>query len=220
MPTAQLSAKARTNTGKGAARSLRSAGEIPAVIYGHAREPLSLSIPTREFEKLLEKVSAESTVIELNLSSGVSRTLIREIQRHPFKKQILHIDFQELVAGEKVSVNVPIVLTGTPDGVRLSAGILSQVMSELTIRVDPVNIPRRIEADVTHVAIGHSLHVSDLKIPEGVEVLDEMDATVAVVSAPKVEAEPTPAAEGAETTAEPELIRKTKEDEEGEADKK
>ena len=220
MPTAQLSAKARTDSGKGAARSLRSAGEIPAVIYGHAREPQSLSIPTREFEKLLEKVSAESTVIELNLASGVSRTLIREIQRHPFKKQILHIDFQELVAGEKVSVNVPIVLTGTPEGVRVSGGILSQVMSELTIRVDPVNIPRRVEADVTNVAIGHSLHVSDLAIPDGVEVLDELDATVAVVSAPKVEVEPTPAAEGAETAAEPELIRKTKDDEEAEEEKK
>ena len=220
MPTAQLSAKARSTSGKGAARSLRSAGEIPAIIYGHAREPLSLSIPTREFEKLLEKVSAESTVIELNLASGVARTLIREIQRHPFKKQILHIDFQELVAGEKVSVNVPIVLTGTPEGVRVSGGILSQVMSELTIRVDPVNIPRRIEADVTNVAIGHSLHVSDLTIPEGVEVLDELDATVAVVSAPKVEVEPTPGVEGAETAAEPELIRKTKEDEEGEDEKK
>jgi large subunit ribosomal protein L25 len=220
MPTAQLSAKARTTTGKGAARSLRSAGEIPAIIYGHAREPQSLSIPTREFEKLLEKVSAESTVIELNLANGVARTLIREIQRHPFKKQILHIDFQELVAGEKVSVNVPIVLTGTPEGVRVSGGILSQVMSELAILVDPVNIPRRIEADVTNVAIGHSLHVSDLSIPEGVEVLDEADATVAVVSAPKVEVEPTPGAEGAEAPAEPELIRKTKEDEEGEAEKK
>jgi large subunit ribosomal protein L25 len=220
MPTAQLSAKARTTSGKGAARSLRSAGEIPAVIYGPAREPLSLSIPTREFEKLLEKVSAESTVIELNIDSGVARTLIREIQRHPFKKQILHVDFQELVAGEKVSVNVPIVLTGTPEGVRVSGGILSQVMSELTIRVDPINIPRRVEADVTNVAIGHSLHVSDLTIPEGVEVLDELDATVAVVSAPKVEAEPTPGAEAAEVAAEPELIRKTKEDEEGEDEKK
>src|SRR5690349_10164596 len=221
MPTAQLSAKARTTTGKGAARSLRSAGEIPAVIYGHAREPQSLSIPTREFEKLLEKVSAESTVIELNLASGVSRTLIREIQRHPFKKQILHIDFQELVAGEKVSVNVPIVLTGTPEGVRVSGGILSQVMSELTIRVDPVNIPRRIEADVTNVAIGHSLHVSDLKVPEGVEILDDGDTTVAVVSAPKVEAEPTPGAtEGEEAAVEPELIRKTKEEGEEEGESK
>jgi large subunit ribosomal protein L25 len=220
MATAQLSASPRTTVGKGAARTLRSAGQIPAVIYGHAREPQSLAIPAREFEKLLERVSAESTVIELALDGGVARTLIREIQRHPYKKQILHIDFQELVAGEKVTVNVPIVLVGTPEGVRLSGGILSQVMSELSIRVDPVNIPRRVEADVTNVAIGHSLHVSDLKVPEGVEVEDDADATVAVVSAPKVEVEPTPgAAEGAEAAAEPELIRKTKEegDEEGES---
>jgi len=221
MATAQLSASPRTTVGKGAARTLRSAGQIPAVIYGHAREPQSLAIPTREFEKLLERVSAESTVIELTLDGGVARTLIREIQRHPFKKQILHIDFQELVAGEKVSVNVPIVLTGTPEGVRLSGGILSQVMSELSVRVDPVNIPRRIEADVTNVAIGHSLHVSDLKVPEGVEVLDDAEATVAVVSAPKVEAEPTPgAAEVVEAAAEPELIRKTKEEGEEEGESK
>jgi large subunit ribosomal protein L25 len=213
MATAQLSAVARDTSGKGAARKLRSAGQIPAIIYGHARAPQPLAVPTRELEKLLERVSAESTVIELTLAGGVSRTLIREIQRHPYKKQILHVDFQELVAGEKVSVNVPIVLVGVPDGVRVSGGILSQVMSELTIRVDPVNIPRRIEADVTHVLIGHSLHVSDLKVPEGVEILDDADTTIAVVSAPKVEAEPVPA-EGATTEGEPELIRKAKEDEE------
>jgi large subunit ribosomal protein L25 len=221
MATAQLSASPRNTVGKGAARTLRSAGQIPAVIYGHAREPQSLAVPTREFEKLLERVSAESTVIELNLDGGVARTLIREIQRHPFKKQILHIDFQELVAGEKVTVNVPIVLTGTPEGVRVSGGILSQVMSELSILVDPVNIPRRIEADVTNVAIGHSLHVSDLKVPEGIEVLAEAEATVAVVSAPKVEVEPTPGVtEGTEAAVEPELIRKTKDEGEEEGESK
>lgn len=221
MATAQLSASPRATTGKGAARSLRSAGQIPAVIYGHAREPQPLAVPTREFEKLLERVSAESTVIELDLGGAVSRTLIREIQRHPFKKQILHIDFQELVAGEKVTVNVPIVLTGTPEGVRLAGGVLSQVMSELSVRVDPVDIPRRIEADVSHIAIGHSLHVGDLQVPAGVEVLDEPDATVAVVSAPKVAEETAPAAaEGEETAAEPELIRKPKGEGEEEGESK
>ncbi len=220
MATAQLSASARNTAGKGAARSLRTAGQIPAVIYGHAREPQSLAIPTREFEKLLERVSAESTVIELDVGGTIARTLIREIQRHPFKKQILHIDFQELVAGEKVSVNVPIILVGTPEGVRLSGGILSQVMSELTIRVDPVNIPRRFEADVTNLTIGHSLHVSDLAVPEGVEIIDEPETTIAVVSAPKVEVEPVAAAESTDTSAEPELIRKTKADEEGEGESK
>ena len=221
MATAQLSASPRTTSGKGAARSLRSAGQIPAVIYGHARQPLSLAVPTREFEKLLARGSAESTVIELTLDGGVARTLIREIQRHPYKKQILHIDFQELVAGEKVSVNVPIVLTGIPEGVRVSGGILSQVMSELSIRVDPVNIPRRIEADVTNVAIGHALHVSDLKVQEGIDVLDDTEATVAVVSAPKVEVEPTPVeTEGVEAAAEPELSRKTNDEGEEEGESK
>lgn len=214
MATVQLSASPRDTVGKGAARALRSAGKIPAVIYGHAREPQSLAIPTREFEKLLERVSAESTVIELDVGGAVARTLIREIQRHPFKRQILHIDFQELVAGEKVTVSVPIVLVGTPEGVRLSAGIMSQVLSELSILVDPVNIPRRIEADVTHLTIGHSLHVSDLTAPDGVEILDEPESTVAVVSAPKAVEEVAPVAEPAEGEAEPELIRKTKEEEE------
>ena len=220
MASASLSAEARTETGKGVARKLRSAGRVPAVVYGHAREPQALSLQTRELEKLLSSIATGSTVVELTLGGATTKTLIREVQRHPFKKQILHIDFQELVAGEKVSVNVPILLTGTPEGVRVSGGILSQVMSELTILVDPVNIPRRIEADVTHVLIGHSIHVSDLKVPEGVEVLDEADATIAVVSAPKVEAEPVAATEETEAGAEPELIRKTKEDEEGEGESK
>jgi large subunit ribosomal protein L25 len=220
MATAQLSASPRDTVGKGAARTLRTAGKIPAVIYGHAREPQSLAIPTREFEKLLERVSAESTVIELDVGGTVARTLIREIQRHPFKKQILHIDFQELVAGEKVTVNVPIVLMGTPEGVRLSGGIMSQVLSELSILVDPVNIPRRIEADVTHLTIGHSLHVSDLTAPDGVEILDEPESTVAVVSAPKAVEETAPVVEAAEGEAEPELIRKTKEEGEDEGESK
>lgn len=222
MASAQLSAQPRSETGKGAARALRRSGQVPAVIYGHARDPQSLAIPTRELEKLLERISAESTVIELSFDGATARTLIREIQRHPFRKEILHVDFQELVAGEKVSVNIPIVLTGTADGVRNSGGILSQVMSELSIRVDPSDIPARIEVDVTPVAIGHSLHVSDLVVPAGVEVLDEPDATVAVVSAPKVvEEAPAAPVEGAEeAAAEPELIRKTKDEEEAEGESK
>ena len=221
MATASLSASPRAERGTGVARKLRQAGQVPAVIYGHGREPQSLAINTREVEKLLSTISAASTVVELALDGRSVRTLIREIQRHPVKRNIMHMDFQELVAGEKVSVNVPIILTGTPEGVRVSGGILSQVMSELSIRVDPVNIPRRIEADVTNVAIGHSLHVSDLTVPEGIEVLDDAEATVAVVSAPKVEVEPTPAeTEGVEAAPEPELIRKTKDEGEEEGESK
>lgn len=205
MATASLSASVRTDTGKGAARKLRAAGSIPAVIYGHGREPQALVTNARETERLLQRIATSSTVIELNVDGTVSRTLIREIQRHPVKRHVMHLDFQELVAGEKVSVKVPIVYLGTPEGVRLEGGILDQVMHELHLQCDPGNIPEHIDVDVSHVKLGKPLHVSDLALPAGVTVMDEPGATVCVVAPPKVAAEP--AAEGA---AEPELIRKPK----------
>lgn len=218
MATAQLSASSRAGAGKGPARTLRRDGRLPAVIYGHAREPLSLSVNAREFERLLERVAAENTVIELDIDGTMSRTLIREIQRHPVRRNVLHVDFQELVAGERVIVRIPLVLQGTPDGVRHSGGILSQVMQELECRVDPLNMPGHIDIDVSGIAIGHSIHVNEISIPEGIEVLDDPESTIAVVAAPKAEVEaPAPGA-APEAPAEPELIRKPKEGEEGEAE--
>ena len=212
MATATLTATPRTETGKGVARSLRRDGQIPGVIYGHAREALPVVVPTRELERLLGSISAGSTVVELDLDGKTSRTLIREVQRHPFKKQILHIDFQELVAGETVVVHVPLVFVGTPEGVRLGGGVLDQVMHDLEIEVDPANMPNHIDVDITNLGIGHSLHVSDIPLPPGVTVLSDEDATVCVLSAPKVAEEPA-AVEAEDTSAEPEVIRKAKGDE-------
>jgi len=218
MATAQLNATPRDGSGKGPARALRSSGKIPGVVYGHAREPQALTLDTREFEKLLSHISAESTVIELSLDGQTTKTLIREIQRHPFKRQILHVDFQELVAGEKVQVNIPIVLLGTPEGVRASGGVMDQTLRELSIRVDPSAIPDHIEVDVSGVQIGHSIHVSELQLPEGIEVLNDAEAPVCVVAAPRAVVEETAAAaEPAEGDAEPEVIGRGKEaEEEGE----
>lgn len=218
MASANLSGSVRENGGKGVARTLRSAGRIPAVIYGHGREPQSLSIDTRELEKLLSHISAENTVIDLSVDGKSSRTLIREIQRHPFKRQILHVDFQELVAGEKVIVRLPIVLVGVPAGVRMDGGVLDQTMRELEVEVDPSNIPNHVEIDVTELHIGASLHVSDIPLPEGVEVVGDPDASVAVISAPRAAVEET-AVEAAETSAEPEVIRQKKTDEDEGSDK-
>lgn len=212
MASANLSGSVRENSGKGVARTLRSSGRIPAVIYGHGREPQSLSIDTRELEKLLSHISAENTVIDLSVDGKSSRTLIREIQRHPFKRQILHVDFQELVAGEKVIVRLPIVLVGVPAGVRMDGGVLDQTMRELEVEVDPSNIPNHVEIDVTELHIGASLHVSDIPLPEGVEVVGDPDASVAVISAPRAAVEEV-AAEATETSAEPEVIRQKKADE-------
>jgi len=221
MASAQLSGTVRENTGKGAARTIRRGGQIPAVIYGHGREPQSLAIDTRELEKLLDHISAENTVIDLSLDGRSSRTLIREIQRHPFKRQILHVDFQELVAGEKVIVRLPIVLMGVPDGVRMDGGVLDQTLRDLEVEVDPANIPNHVEVDVTSLVIGSSVHVSDIVLPEGVEVVGDTDASVCVVSAPRAAIETAPAEEEVATDAEPEVIRKAKGDEEeAEGDKK
>jgi large subunit ribosomal protein L25 len=193
----------------GAARALRRAGSVPAVIYGHKREPMSLAVPTRELERLLERVSAETTVVELSIDGKVSRTLIREIQKHPFKKQLVHVDFQELVAGEMITVNVPLVIVGVSVGVRSFQGILDQTMRELEVEVDPSAIPNHIDVDVSALNIGDSIHVSDLKVPAGVKVLTDADATVVVVAAPKVNATDA-AADAAAAAAEPEVLRAKK----------
>jgi large subunit ribosomal protein L25 len=205
---ATLSATLRSESGKGAARAMRRAGSIPAVIYGHKRAPMSLAVPTRELERLLDRISAESTVVELSIDGKVSRTLIREIQKHPFKKQLVHVDFQELVAGEMITVKLPLVVIGVSVGVRSFGGILDMTMREVEVSVDPSSIPNHIDIDVSALGVGDSIHVRDLKMPAGVTVLSDPDASVIVIAAPKVSA--ADAAAEAAATAEPEVLRAKK----------
>ena len=211
MANATLNAALRSETGKGAARTLRRAGRVPGIIYGHAREPQPLTVDARELDRLVGSVTG-STVIELSLDGKTTKTLIREIQRHPYRKEYLHVDFQELVAGEKIVVSIPLVFRGIAEGVRVGGGIMDTVMRELECEVDPSSVPDHIDVDVTNMTIGHALHVADLALPAGVTVLDDPEAAVAIVAAPKA-TELTPA-EGVPAIAEPELIRKAKEDEE------
>ena len=214
MATANLSASPRSETGKGVARKLRASHRVPAVIYGHHREPQPLAIDGRELERLLDTIAPETTVVELAVDGRTARTLIREIQRDPVRRSVLHVDFQELVAGEKVRVEIPIVLIGTAQGAR-DGGTVDHVMRELEVEVDPSSIPDHFELDISNLGINDSLHVSDIAIPEGVEIFAEPDATVCVVAPPRVEEEPVaaPAAEAeGEAAAEPELIRKTKDE--------
>jgi len=225
--TVQLKAASRSTEGTGAARALRRSGQVPGVIYGRGREPLSLAVNGVELGRLLEKIHPESTIVELSLDGTTVPTLIREVQRHPVRPGIVHVDFYEIRAGEKIRVEVPIHCVGIPDGVRNQGGTLDQVIRNVAIEVLPADIPERVELDVTALTIGKSLHVSDLKVANA-HILMDAALTVCTVVAPRVEEVTTPVAgaavegapvegeaaaapaEGAAEVAEPELIRKRK----------
>jgi large subunit ribosomal protein L25 len=210
-----LNAEKRNETGKGIARALRRGDEIPAVIYGHGRAPEALKVSRAELEKVLA-VAGASTVVELKLGGKKIKTLIREVQRHPTRLDVLHVDFLEIHAGEKLTVRAPIKLVGSPEGVRSQGGVLDQVLRDVEIRVLPSRLPEFIELDVTSLTVGHSLHVSDIKVPDA-EILDDPDSTVCTVVPPRVEIEPVVVIEEEEEEAlEPELIRKPRAEEEAE----
>ncbi|HXG43191.1 MAG TPA: 50S ribosomal protein L25 [Gemmatimonadales bacterium] len=216
---ASLSVARRRHTGKGAARSLRRQGKIPAVIYGHNRPAEALELDAAAFTKLLAGISAASTIIDVTLEGGAPvKALIREIQRNVLRpSEILHVDLYEVRADEKITLEVPVHLVGVPDGVRNFGGVLDQVMHRIEIRVYPADIPERVDVDVTHLAIGHALFVRDISIPKA-EILNDPALPICSVVAPRTEeAAPVPVTE---TPAEPELIRKPKAEEEAEAEEK
>lgn len=213
--TVSLAASPREKTGKGAARQARFAKQIPAVIYGHGRTTRSLMVDGNALEKALTGIEPESTLIELTVEGKTLRTLIREIQRHPVRPDIIHVDFYEIQAHEKITLEVPVHLVGTPDGVRNAGGVLDQVLREVEIQVLPEHIPDRVELDVSALKIGDSLHVRDLTIPNA-QIMNGADLTIATVVPPRAEEVAAPVADAAMEVAEPELIRKVREDEEGE----
>jgi large subunit ribosomal protein L25 len=211
-----LTAQTRQSTGKGAARQNRFAKKVPAVIYGHGRAAQPLTVDGPALEKALSGIEPESTLIELTVDGKKAKALIREIQRHPVRPDIIHVDFYEIHADEKVRLKVPVHLVGTPDGVRNAGGVLDQVIREVEIEVLPEHIPDRVELDVTALTIGHSVHVKDLAIPNAI-IHTQADLTIATVVPPRAEEVVAPAADATTEVAEPELIRKEREeDEEGE----
>jgi large subunit ribosomal protein L25 len=186
-----LTAQSRKGTGKGAAHALRRQALIPAVFYGPEVDPVHLSLKYRDLEKLIRTGAGENVIIDLAIETGEStlshRAMLKEIQLDPVKRTILHVDLYEISMDKKIEVEVPITLTGTPKGAS-EGGILQQVTRTLEISCLPDNIPDAFELEVTELNIGDSLHVSDLKIPEGIEVLVEEELTIATVVPPtKVE---------------------------------
>jgi large subunit ribosomal protein L25 len=212
-----LKSARREGVGKGVARRLRSAGTVPAVYYGRGEQPISLSVHVRELEGILHAAAGSNVIVDLQVEGGEvaeRKAILREIQRHPVRGNILHVDLQHISLTEKITVEVEVHLTGMPVGVKDEGGILEHLLREVELECLPTDIPSHITVDVSHLNINESIHVSDLKV-ENAEVLTESDRTVATVVPPTVLEEPKPAEEGA-AVAEPELVSKGKDAEEEE----
>jgi large subunit ribosomal protein L25 len=209
MDQVMLAAESRTNSGKGVARSLRREGRVPAVMYGHGREPMPISLDARSVSRLLEQIGGETALIDVAVDgSAPVKAIVREVQRNPVRRiDVIHLDLYAVVANEPITVDVAVHIVGTPDGVRNHGGILEHTLHRLSVRVLPADIPEHIDVDVTELGIGDSIHVSALKLEKG-EILNDGDLSVVSVVQPRVEAAPAAPAEG--TSAEPEVIKKGK----------
>lgn len=187
---ATLKAQIRETKGKGAARKLRSSGRIPAVAYGHGDASRSLSIDAHELDLLLARINPENTIIDLDVEGGdASQALIREVQHHPSRPYILHVDFFQIHAGEKITVEVPIRLEGTPVGVSNDGGILQEVLRELSVECLPKDIPSQITLDVSELGMGDSINVSAVTLKDA-EILNDSELVICTVVAPTIVAAP------------------------------
>jgi large subunit ribosomal protein L25 len=214
----QLKAKTRNVIGKGPVKRLRAGGVVPAVVYGAHAQPLNIAVAFDDLEKVLHHATGENVLVDLQVEDGGQTknrlALIQEVQHHPVEDLILHVDFHEVSATEKLRTNVPVRPAGEPVGVKTGGGVLEYVMRELRVECLPKDLPDVIEVNVEKLEIGQSIHVSDVAAPAGVTLLDDKGQPVFIVVAPIAEEVAEAPAEG---PTEPELIgAKPAEGEEGE----
>ena len=189
----QLAAKVRETKGKGAAKALRKEKKIPAVFYGSGSEPVMLMVEEPDLKKLLKSAASENIILGLQIETekGIENKMVmlKELQSDPVKDKYLHIDFYEISMDRELTLNIPVILVGTPVGVT-NGGILQHVRRELEISCLPDKVIESVEVDVSALEIGESIHIEDISLPEGITSAQEGNLTVAVVNAPTIEEEP------------------------------
>ncbi len=210
-----MNAQARTAVKHAAVKKLRSTGAIPAVIYGRLAPPQNLELNAIEFGDAIAEHASENILMDLTVK-GDQRpqrlALVQEIQHHPLTRHILHVDFHEVAANEKVTILVPVEATGESAGVK-NGGVLGHVLHRLKVHALPSDLPEAILVDVSALEIGKAIHIGDIVAPAGCEILGNKELTVLAVSAPVTEAQETAAAAAAgETAAQPEMLKEKKED--------
>lgn len=215
----KLAARPRSESGRNAVKQVRARGSVPAVIYGTGTEPANLEVSRREIEGLLAHAVGENILVELEIDENGKKTnrlsLIQEVQHHPLRGEVLHVDFHAVSATEEIEAEIVVESTGEADGVKNFGGLLEQALRSVTIKCLPQNLPSVLLVDVTALKVGDSIHVRDLVLPAGVSVLDDADLTVFTVAEPNVAEVETPAA----AATAPEVL-KEKKPEAAAADKK
>ena len=201
----ELTADVRSDLGKGASRRLRHTNKVPAVLYGAHKEPTYLMMNHDDVVKRLEHESFYSHILLLTVNGKVERAVLKDLQRHPSKPRVMHVDFQRISETEKLHMHVPLHFTNaeTAPGVKKSGGIVSHLLIDVEIACLPKDLPEFIEVDLAHLELGHAVHLSDIKLPEGVQLtalLHGDDQPVASIHLPRAAIEVSAAAPVAPVT--------------------
>jgi large subunit ribosomal protein L25 len=221
MPEIVVAAQSRPAAGKNVNRRLRGQGLIPGVLYGAGKQALPVAVSPKEIGAILRSASGENTLFDLEVGGSRRKVILKEFQVEPIRGHLLHADFYEVALDKPIEVKVHIEIKGVPVGVKVQGGVLDFVTRELELSCLPTQIPDKIEVDVSEIELGKHLRVSELKLPDTVKLITELDVVIAHVVAPRAEvapvAEAAPVVEGA-VAAEPEVIKKGKGEGEAEAE--
>jgi large subunit ribosomal protein L25 len=214
-----VNAEPRESRGKNEARRLRVKGRAPAVLYGSGSPAVAVSISPKEINKILHSNTGHNTIFNLSVQGGEDTpAMIVDWQSDPVKENLLHVDLKRIDLTKRIAVKVRVHVVGEPKGVKLQGGLLELITREVEIECLPDDIPESYTVDVTELMIGQNMRASDIPLAGSVKLVSPADQVVAHVIALKAEEVATPAEGAAPTAAEPEVIKKGKKDEEGEAE--
>jgi large subunit ribosomal protein L25 len=207
----KLKAQMRTVLGRNAIKKIKKEGLVPGVVYGSQAEPMALQVEARDLTNVLAHASSEHVLVELEIADGNQNTnrlaLIQEVQHHPLRRELLHVDFHAVSTTEKITSEVPIEAVGDALGVRTFGGLLEYSLRTLEVECFPQDLPDIVRVDVSNLNIGESLHVRDIPLPTGVEAITDGDLTVVSVVASRVGEE---VVETVEAPVTPEVITEKK----------
>jgi len=204
-----------SSRGKNEARRLRVSGRVPAVVYGAKKASLAVSVDPKQITRILNSQSGHNTIFDLEVGSEKAKVMIVDWQYEPLKGKLLHIDLKRIAMDQKIQVSVPIHLSGEAAGVKQQGGILDQVLREVEIECLPGDIPSSLDADISELVFGQVLRVADLPHTGSIKFITDENQAVAHITSVKEEVAPTPeavAAEAGAAPAEPEVIKKGKQE--------